>query len=155
MSYKYMQQGVRVLGLSPNARSVLWVLADITDDTDESNQRAHSWLSQQQLMVRTGIKSQKTLKKAITELRERKIITVDYEPGTHQGRHQYFINETILEQEYELGKAQVKKMDREIRETESQRMRDYRQAKKFHAELAGFLEHQEERAKKKEELKKL
>lgn len=155
MSYKYMQQGVRVLGLSPNARSVLWVIADITDDTDESNQRAHSWLSQKQLLARTGIKSHNTLRKAIAELRERKIITVDYEPGTHQGRHQYFINEAVLEQEYELGKAQIKKTDRETREAESQRMREYRQSKKFHAELAGFLEHQEERAKKKEELKKM
>ena len=129
MSDKYNRQAVRVRGLTPKAKLVLWVLADIIktgrEDNPELNGKA--WLTQKQLAIRAEM-TLPTIRSAVKELEERKLLIVDRESMGNGGRHQYYMNEQVLEEQYDFGIAQTAVLDRQAKEAEATSMKEYREA---------------------------
>lgn len=147
MSYLYTHWAVRVRNLKPSERVVLMVLADITKDPEEgAEELGKSWLSKKQMEIRTEL-SEPTVRNALAVLEKRKLIFIDRESTANAGRHQYYINHDILEEEFEMGKLEIQKLDRESKEVEAERgrrRRDETRAKKARESFLANAKKQEE-----------
>ncbi|MEX3609736.1 helix-turn-helix domain-containing protein [Rothia sp. LK2588] len=155
MSDKYNRMAARVRGLTPKAWLVLWQLADLAKiDRDDPDLNRKSWLSQQQLITRTGF-TEKTVRAGIKELEDRKLIIVDRSGAGYGGRHQYYINEAVLEEQYKLGVAETDAADRIKREKAAERQREYRARKAAMKSIEEMLRREQERNRQRSERDRL